>query len=56
MIQDVLPFKRIYCDIPNEIHAIMQRRSKESGLSNKNYLAKLIQEDAQKAGKSRKSK
>ena len=47
------PFKRIYCDMPTHIHELMQQRAKAAGLTNKDYLARLIEKDVKggKAGK-----
>lgn len=53
MVEHSAPFKRIYFDIPSELHAIMQAKAKAAGMTNKDYLARLIERDTKggKAGK-----
>lgn len=47
------PFKRIYFDVPNEVHAAMVLKAKAAGLTQKEYLARLIGSNPKggKAGK-----
>lgn len=47
------PFKRIYFDVPAEIHAAMVQKAKAAGMTQRDYLAKLIERDA-RGGKAQK--
>lgn len=54
MTEYTSPFKRVYFDIPNDLHALMQERAKAAGMTNKLYLAKLIERDAKGGKKAKK--
>ena len=44
------PFKRIYFDVPVDVHDMLVRKAKAAGMTQKAYLARLIDNDA-KGGK-----
>lgn len=49
MTESNSPFKRVYFDITNEEHEAMKKRARESGMTQRAYLANLIAND--KGGK-----
>lgn len=48
------PFKRVYFDITHEQHAQMVENARAAKMSQRGYLAKLIQEATGKGGKKSK--
>lgn len=37
------PIKRVYFDLPTEVHALMQKRAKEAGVTQRAFLCALIE-------------
>jgi len=51
MSEQTSPFKRVYFDITHEQHEAMVQQARAAGLTQRAYLAKLIEDATSKGGK-----